>query len=137
MEIPQIDRSNYLKGLLITAKVDKQLTDPEKKIIKQFSDKLGFSSDFCEEIINSLLANEYIKEEPIVFSNTKIARSFIEDGLNLALADDRVDDLELKWLISTAKANSIDERWVNRKLTELKSSPRLFGNTEFALFSLI
>ncbi|RKY90856.1 MAG: hypothetical protein DRQ01_08570 [Ignavibacteriae bacterium] len=137
MDIPQIDRSNYLKGLLITAKVDKQLSDPEKKIIKQFSDKLGFSSDFYEEIISNLLANEYIKEDPIVFSNTEIARSFIEDGLNLALADDRVDDLELNWLTATAKANFIDERWVKQKLNELKSSPRLFGNTEFALFSLI
>ncbi|MEE9449321.1 MAG: hypothetical protein V3V72_04650 [Ignavibacteriaceae bacterium] len=137
MEIPQIDRSNYLKGLLITAKIDKQLTNPEKKIIKQFSDKLGFSPDFCEEIINSLLANKYIKEEPIVFSNTEIARSFIEDGLNLALIDDRVDDLELNWLTATARANFIDERWVKQKLKELKSSPRLFGNTDFALFSLI
>ena len=137
MGIPQIDRSNYLKGLLITAKVDKQLTDPEKKIIKQFSDKLGFSSDFYEEIISSLLANEYIKEEPIVFSNTEIARSFIEDGLNLALADDKLDAKELKWLTATAKANSIDESWVNKKLNELKSSSRLFGNTEFALYSLI
>lgn len=137
MEIPQIDRSNYLKGLLITAKIDKQLTDPEKKIIKHFSDKLGFSSDFYEEIISSLLANEYIKEEPIVFSNSEIARSFIEDGLNLALADDKLDAMELKWLTATAKANSIDEHWVNKKLNELKTSPRLFGNTEFALFSLI
>ena len=50
MDIPQIDRSNYLKGLLITAKVDKQLTDPEKKIIKEFSDKLGFSSDFSTNL---------------------------------------------------------------------------------------
>jgi len=137
MDIPQIDRSNYLKGLLITAKIDKQLTDPEKKIIKHFSDKLGFSSDFYYETINSLLANEYIKEEPIIFSNTKIAKSFIEDGLNLALADERVDEGELKWLTATAKANQIDERWVNQKLNELKSSPRLFSNTEFALFSLI
>ena len=137
MDIPQIDRSNYLKGLLITAKVDKQLTDPEKKIIKHFSDKLGFSSDFYEEIISNLLANEYIKEDPIVFSNTEIARSFIEDGLNLALADDKLDAMELKWLTATAKANSIDEQWVKQKLNELKSSPRLFGNTEFALYSLI
>lgn len=137
MDIPQIDRSNYLKGLLITAKVDKQLTEPEKKIIKQFSDKLGFSSDFYEEIISSLLANEYIKEDPIVFSNTEIAKSFIEDGLNLALVDDKLDAMEFKWLTATAKANSIDEDWVNKKLSELKSSPRLFGNTEFALYSLI
>jgi hypothetical protein len=137
MEIPQIDRSNYLKGLLITAKIDKQLTDPEKKIIKHFSDKLGFSSDFYEEIISSLLANENIKEDPIIFSNTEIASSFIEDGLNLALADDKLDAMELKWLTATAKANSIDEHWVNKKLNELKTSTRLFGNTEFALFSLI
>ncbi len=137
MDIPQIDRSNYLKGLLITAKVDKQLTDPEKRIIKHFSDKLGFSSDFCEEITSSLLANKYIKEDPIVFSNTKIAKSFIEDGLNLALADDKLNDSELKWLIATAKANFIDERWVNQKLNELKSSSGLIGNTEFALYSLI
>ena len=133
MKIPQIDRSNYLKGLLITAKIDKQLTDPEKKIIKHFSDKLGFSSDFYEETISSLLANEYIKEDPIIFSNTKIAMSFIEDGLNLALADGTLVDLEVKWLTATAQANSIDERWVNQKLNELKSSPRLFSNTEFAL----
>jgi len=86
---------------------------------------------------SSLLANEYIKEEPIVFSNTEIARSFIEDGLNLALADDKLDAKELKWLTATAKANSIDESWVNKKLNELKSSSRLFGNTEFALYSLI
>jgi hypothetical protein len=86
---------------------------------------------------NKLLANKYIKEEPIVFSNTEIARSFIEDGLNLALIDDRVDDLELNWLTATARANFIDERWVKQKLKELKSSPRLFGNTDFALFSLI
>jgi hypothetical protein len=137
MNIPQIDRSNYLKGLLITAKIDKQLSDPEKKIIKHFSDKLGFSSDFYEETISSLLANEYIKEEPIVFSNIKIAMSFIEDGLNLALADAKLDAMELKWLTATAKANLIDESWVNQKLNELKSTPRLFGNTEFALYSLI
>ena len=137
MDIPQIDRSNYLKGLLITAKIDKQLTDLEKKIIKHFSDKLGFSTDFYHETIDSLLANEYIKDDPIVFSNTKIAMSFIEDGLNLALVDNTLDEMEMKWLIATAKANSIDEHWVGEKLIELKSSPRLFGNTEYALYSLI
>ncbi len=137
MEIPQIDRSNYLKGLLITAKIDKQLTDTEKKIIKKFSDRLGFSSDFYEETINNLLANEYLNEDPIVFSNTKIAKSFITDGLNLALIDDELNELEMDWLIATAQANSIDEQWVSKKIDDLKTSPRLFGKSEFALFSLI
>ena len=35
MQIPVIDRSNYLKGLLITARKDKQLTESEKEIIKE------------------------------------------------------------------------------------------------------
>ena len=53
MNIPIIDRSNYLKGLFITAKLDKELTDKEKDILKKISDKLGFASDFFQETIRS------------------------------------------------------------------------------------
>mgnify|MGYP000430034308 FL=1 len=67
MEIPQIDRSNYLKGLLITARKDNQLNETEISIIKKFSSRLGFSSDFFEETISHLLGNKYITEEPIKF----------------------------------------------------------------------
>ncbi len=63
MNIPVLDRSNYLKGLLITAKLDKSLTDKEKEIIKGISDKLGFATDFYNETIRSLLSNQYINEE--------------------------------------------------------------------------
>lgn len=43
MNIPIIDRSKYLKGLFITAKLDKELTDKEIDILKKISDKLGFA----------------------------------------------------------------------------------------------
>ena len=37
MEISIIDKSNYLKGLLITARKDNQLTETEKKILKDLT----------------------------------------------------------------------------------------------------
>jgi len=137
LEIPQIDRSSYLKGLLITARKDNQLSETEISIIKKFSARLGFSSDFFDETISHLLDNKYITEEPIKFSKTDIAQSFIEDGLKLALADDDVSENEISWLKETAKVNTIDEEWVDKKMKEIKSKPHLISKMDFALFSLI
>jgi len=137
MEIPQIDRSNYLKGLLITAKKNQHLTDKEIEIIKKFSDRLGFSRDFFEEVINNLLINKYISEEPIKFSNIRIAISFIEDALRLTLADELFSVSEIQWLRETAKINSITQEWIDKKLKVLQLKPRKPSGAEFALYSLI
>jgi ClpP class serine protease len=137
MQIPQLDRSNYLKGLLITARKDEQLTDSEKNMIRKLSERLGFSLDFFEETINNLLENKYIKDDPIVFSEQNIAKSFIEDGLRLSLVDEIVSTDELNWLKQTANANNIEEKWVDERLKELKTKPHLLGRMDFALYSLI
>lgn len=137
MEIPQLDRSNYLKGLLITARKDKQLSETEISIIKKIANRLGFSSDFFEETISNLLHNKYITEEPIKFSRQDIAESFLEDGLKLALSDETITEDETNWLKNTAKENGIDEDWVNKKMKEIQSKPHLIGKMDFALFSLI
>ncbi len=76
MNIPVIDKSNYLKGLLITARKDKKLAESEKKIIREIAERLGFSSDFYEETLRNLLANKYLIEDPVKFSDIKIAESF-------------------------------------------------------------
>ena len=137
LEIPQLDRSSYLKGLLITARKDNQLNETEISIIKKLAKRLGFSSDFFEDTITNLLENKYITEEPIKFSKPDIAKSFIEDGLKLALADNRVTDNEINWLKETAKANGIEEELFNKIYKELQSKPHMIGKVEFALFSLI
>lgn len=137
MEFPPIDRSGYLKGLLITARKDNQLTETEIALIKKLATRLGFSSDFFEETISHLLENKYITEEPIKFSNEEIAKSFLEDGLKLALSDHSISDIELNWLKETAKVNGINESWVDSKLKDLKNRPLLLGKFEFALYSLI
>ena len=109
MELTLIDKSSYLKGLLIVAKKDKQLTEPEKKIIRDIAVKLGFATDFYEDTLRSLLANKYILENPVKFSQRKIAESFIIDGLKLAFADNMVSDVEIDWLKLTALENGIEE----------------------------
>ncbi|MBT8378307.1 MAG: hypothetical protein KJN64_03665 [Ignavibacteria bacterium] len=137
MQIPQLDRSNYLKGLLITARKDEQLADSEIDMIRKLSERLGFSADFFDETINNLLENKYLNEDPILFSEQNIAKSFIEDGLRLSLVDENVSANELDWLKQTANTNGLDAKWVDERLKELKTKPHLLGRMDFALYSLI
>jgi transcriptional regulator NrdR family protein len=137
LDIPQLDRSNYLKGLLITARRDNQLAESEITIIKKLAARLGFSSDFFEETISHLLENKYITEEPIKFSNQEIAKSFLEDGLKLALSDEITTEKEMSWLRDTANENGIGEAWFNKKFKELQNKSYQISKTDFALFSII
>jgi len=137
MNIPLIDRSNYLKGLFITAKLDKELTTKEKDILKKISDKLGFANDFFQESIRSLLTNKYINEEPIIFSDEEIARSFLNDAIKLACANDLVTEAEIVWLKNTANANNIKNEFVDNELKTYQESPKSFLSKDFALFSII
>jgi hypothetical protein len=137
MELSQLDKSSYLKGLLIVAKKDDALSDFEKKFLKGIASKLGFASDFYESTIRSLLSNKYIPENPIKFSERKIAESFITDGIKLALKDKIITDKELEWLRQTASENDLDEEWFANKLKKIKESMSLFTSTEYALYSII
>jgi tellurite resistance protein len=137
MNIPVIDRSNYLKGLFITAKLDKELSQKEKDILRKISDKLGFATDFYDETVRSLLTNKYIKEEPIVFSDKKIARSFLNDAIKLACSNNVITEAEINWLKNTATANELNSDLVDKGLKSFQDSPNSFFSKEFALFSII
>jgi hypothetical protein len=137
MSIPVQDKSSYLKGLLIIAKRDKQLSGSEEEILKNIAKKLGFSTDFYEYTIQNLLTNEYLSEEPVQFSEKKIAKSFILDGLRLANSDEHLHDEEVNWLKQTALYNNLDSEWFDEKLNELRSKRTDLFKTDFALLSLI
>ena len=111
MDLTLLDKSNYLKGLLIIARKDNQLAESEKNILKSIAEKLGFASDFYEETIKNLLVNKNLKDETVKFSNEKIATSFISDGLNLAYSDEKIHGDEIKWLRETALMNSLEHQW--------------------------
>ena len=137
MEITQLDKSNYLKGLLIVAKKDKQLTEQEKKILTSIAMKLGFAKDFYEDTIRNLLVNKYIIDNPIKFSKKQIAESFISDGLKLAYADNIVSDVEIAWLRSIANVNDLNNDWFDKRMKNFKETSSNQLNSEFALLSII
>jgi len=137
MEIPVIDRSNYLKGLLITARKDNQLSESEKKIIRSIAERLGFATDFYEDTLKTLLANKYIQEDPIKFSNKRIAESFVIDGLKLAFSDNSETNIEIEWLKKTAGTNDLKEEWFDKKLNECRNSSNPFAIKDLALLSII
>ena len=137
MEFPLLDKSNYLKGLLIIARKDNQLAESEKSILKSIAERLGFASDFYEETINNLLFNNHINDEPIKFSNEKIATSFISDGLKLAFSDKKIHGAEMDWLKATAIKNSLEENWFNKELEMIREESNLTIKSDLTLFSII
>lgn len=137
MEFPLVDKSNYLKGLLIIARKDNQLAESEKNILKRISEKLGFASDFYEETIKNLLFNVHISDDPIRFSNKKIAESFVSDGLKLAFSDNRVHETEMDWLKATAAINSLDETWFKKEVENVKEDSNHPQKSDLTLYSII
>lgn len=137
MKFTLLDKSNYLKGLLIIARKDNQLAESEKDILRRIAEKLGFASDFYEETIKNLLVNEHINDEPIKFSNKKIASSFISDGIKLAFSDKIIYDAEISWLKATAVENSLDEEWFNKEFENIKEETNLSLKSDLTLYSII
>jgi len=137
MEILAQDKSSYLKGLLIIAKKDNVLAEAEESIIRQLAKRLGFSASFYEETLQSLLANEYLSEDPLKFSDEKLSHSFIIDGLMLAYSDNVLDEREIDWLRQTAKLNNINIEWFEDKDKEVHRNSIAGVKTEFALYSII
>lgn len=135
MEISVIDKSNYLKGLLIIAKKDNQLAHVEKEMIRRIAVKLGFARDFYEDTLRNLLSNKYIIDTPIHFSEKAIAESFVRDGLILAYSDNKISEIEIDWLYTTAIANNIEPAWFEEKKQELQNSGS--SAKSFALLSII
>lgn len=122
MELTVLDKSKYLKGLLIVSKKDENLTPQERELISEAGSKFGFAKEFYEEALNNLLRNQHIKDESIVFSNPDIAMMFIYDGLKLSFIDTENPIEELDWLKKIAMANNLGEEWFNQSLQVYKDT---------------
>ena len=127
MNMEVIDRSNYLKALLILIGKDKKITEHEKEMMLKFGDILGFDKKFCVNAINDLFENEYIVEEPPKFSNSSIAKMFIKDGIKLAFADHEMHLYELNWLKAVAERNGLDSKWCLTQFEDYKKAASIPG----------
>ena len=137
MSITLIDKSSYLRGLLILARKDNNISKIQKTIILNAGKRLGFSSEFCEENLNTLLYNECLCDEPIKFNSNAVSKSFIADGLKLTCSGKLITDAELKWLRQAAEINSVDLKWFNEQVEKFSYLINTDVPTQLTLYSII
>ncbi len=106
-EIPYKDRSEFLRGFLILMKQNKNVSEYEREMAMVIGKYFGFDKEFCKDSINSILENEYISDEPPLFSDNKIAEYFVTESCNILKQLHRLTDKELNWLWKTADINKL------------------------------
>lgn len=130
MKIPLMDGVNYLKGLLLLIRKDRQITDGEIRLMTRIGKALGFERKFCDDAIHEILENKHIVDEPPEFSTKRLAVKFIKDGLALALCDKGVHPSEEAWLRSTAAKNGLRSAWFRYMLASASHRKRLHSFLE-------
>ncbi len=119
MEFTWKDKSNYFKGLLLLIGKDFIISPEERQLLTSVGKKLGFAKSFIEDSINNLLDNKFIIDEPPEFGNEIIAKSFIKDGILLAMSDNEIHPSELEWLKEVVNNNNISSDWFNNELKHI------------------
>ena len=109
MKISLLDRSLYLKGLVLLIRKDRKIDTAERNMAVCVGKILGFEKKFSEKVIEELLDNKYIVDVPPHFSTSDIARCFIKDGLKLSFVDGQLHENELIWLKSIAETNGLED----------------------------
>ena len=137
MGIALIDKSYYLRGLLILARKGNYISPLQKEFILSAGRRLGFSSEFCEETLNSLLHNHCLCDDPIKFESDTVAKSFIADGLKLACSGRRISLAELNWLRRSSKLNNVDKEWFDKQLKRFELLLDSSSQIQLTLYSLI
>ncbi len=122
MALNPLDRSNYFKGLLILIGKDREISDSERGMMKKLAEILGFNQKFVETAINELFENQYILEDPPLFSSQVVAQMFIKDGMHIAFIDKVLHLYELQWLLMVSQKNQLSKDWFYKQLNQYMSS---------------
>ena len=122
MEIKVQDKSNYLRSILILIGKDGKIGKAERQMVLKLSHILGFSKSFCEEAVDDLLENEYIIDDPPLFSEKAIAEAFLKDGIRIAFADKGIHLYEMNWLKAVGDKNNISAEWQLNELEKIQKS---------------
>lgn len=138
MEITAQDRGKYLRGLLLLIGKDHLILENEKNWFFKLGKILGYDLAFCKTAIKELPENEYLSQEPPIFSNKEIAKAFIIDGIHLAYADQELHSDELYWINLVAETNGIDILWGMNEFEKFRKHQfQQEEITEFAIEKLI
>lgn len=106
-EIPHKDRSEFLRGFLILIRKDEVICKYERNMAMIIGKYFGFEEKFCEEALDNLLENEYISDEPPVFSSPEIAEFFVKETFRIINQIHSLQQDEIHWLFKTMEINEI------------------------------
>jgi hypothetical protein len=120
MSIPLVERGKYYRGLLVLIRRDHSIDIHERELMIRLGQALDFDKRFCESAVDDLMRNPHIKAEPILFSESETAKSFLHDGIVLALSDGTLHPKELSWLKAVAHANGLNDEWLSAEITGLQ-----------------
>jgi len=111
-----LDRSNYVRGLLLLIGKDKKITDSERYFLHRIGKTLGFDKKFIENAINELFENKYLGNEPPIFYRKQYAEAFLRDAIKLAFVDNDLSSEEFDWLHLIAASNGLSNEWLKNEL---------------------
>ena len=72
MKISLMDRSLYFKGLLLLIRKDQVVEEEEKALMMRIGRLFNFEEKFCKEVIDEILTNQHVVDEPPLFSESAI-----------------------------------------------------------------
>ena len=88
----------------------------ERDFLHNTGETLSFNKEFIERAIDELFENEYLGNEPPVFSQKQYAEAFLRDAIKLALVDNDLSSEEFNWLQSIAGSNGLANEWLKNEL---------------------
>jgi len=128
-----LDRSNYVKGLLLLMGKDKKISDDERDILHNVAETLSFDKKFIDGVINELFENKFLGDEPPLFSQKQYAEAFLRDAIQLALIDNDLSNAEFDWLQSIAVSNDLSDAWLNNEIEYYLSGKYTRGSRELQI----
>jgi len=131
MKLTMLDRSTYLKGLMLLIKKDNVIAESEKKLMIKIGQTLGFDKSFIETSIKDLMDNQYITDNLPTFSNVAFAESFILDGLKVAFSDNDFAPEEMELLTSIAEQNGIEKDKLMSLIADYVNNSDKINNSGF------
>lgn len=109
-----IDKSNYLRGLLVLIAHDNVVQDHEINTFMKEGSEMGYEKDYLRSSINTLLKNKHIKNDPPRFHNPGFAVKLIESGIEIINKDRLPHPMKVNFLHQVAACNGIQDIWDNK-----------------------
>ncbi|HVO72689.1 MAG TPA: hypothetical protein VMT35_01590 [Ignavibacteriaceae bacterium] len=129
----ELDKSNYIKGILALIGKRNVIEEPVQNSIKYIAEILDFNQQFIDESLKDLTVYNSSADDLPKFSDNQLAESFLKDSMHIAFSDGSMNIKQVEWLINTAKKNRLSEQWIFIELEEYITNYKLNLSMSFEI----